>query len=105
MLQTFFSGFKPQSTKEWVLLALVLFLLLTLYAFYKALMNCKTTIESYVDEQRSFKSYYETSSEFIAYCNTCEPDAIQGYCEDSGQTQIEFLTKLKRYGDENARIL
>lgn len=105
MLQTFLSGFKPQSTKEWVLIALVVVLLLTLYAFYKALMNCKTTIESYVDEQRSFKSYYETSSEFIAYCNTCEPDAIQGYCEDSGQTQIEFLTKLKKFGDENARIL
>lgn len=105
MWQTFISGFKPQSTKEWVLIALVVFLLLTLYAFYKALMNCKTTIESYVDEQRSFKSYYETSSEFIAYCNTCEPDAIQGYCEDSGQTQIEFLTKLKKFGDENARIL
>lgn len=105
MLQTFLTGFKPQSTKEWVLLALVVLLLLTLYAFYKALMNCKTTIESYVDEQRSFKSYYEISSEFIAYCNTCEPDVIQGYCEDSGQTQIEFLTKLKKYGDENARIL
>lgn len=105
MLQTFLSGFKPQSTKEWVLIALVVVLLLTLYAFYKALMNCKTTIESYVAEQRSFRAYYQAASEFIAYCNTCEPDAIQGYCEDSEQTQIEFLTKLKKYGDDNARIL
>lgn len=105
MLQTFFAGFKPQTIKEWVLIALVVFLLLTLCAFYKALMNCKTTIETYVEEQRNFKSYYQTSSEFIAYCNTCEPDVIQGYCEDSEQTQIEFLTKLKKYGDDNARIL
>lgn len=105
MLQTFFSGFKPQTTKEWVLIALVVVLLLTLYAFYKALMNCKTTIESYVAEQRNFRAYYQAASEFIAYCDTCESETIKGYCEDSGQTQIEFLTKLKKYGDDNARIL
>lgn len=105
MWQTFISGFKPQSTKEWVLIALVVVLLLTLYAFYKALMNCKTTIESYVAEQRNFRAYYQAASEFIAYCDTCEPETIKGYCEDSGQTQIEFLTKLKKYGDDNARIL
>lgn len=105
MWQTFISGFKPQSTKEWVLIALVVVLLLTLYAFYKALMNCKTTIESYVAEQRSFRAYYQAASEFIAYCDTCEPETIKGYCEDSAQSQIEFMNKLKKYGDENARIL
>ena len=105
MWQTFISGFKPQSTKEWVLIGLVAVLVITLCLFYKALMNCKTTIESYVAEQRNFRKYYNMANGFTSYCQKFEPETIKDYCENSGFSEAQFEFDLKQFGDEDARIL
>ena len=105
MLNTFLNGFMPSSVKEWVYIALIALLLVALIAFYKAIMKCKQTIESYVDEQRNFKAYYNTASDFINYCSCFEKGSIEKYVEDNNLSEVEFFTSLKKYGDENARIL
>lgn len=105
MFNKFLNGFVPQSSKEWTLVVCLAFAVITLILFYKALMNCKRTIESYVDEQRNFKGYYNTASDFINYCSNFEKGAIKNYLDDNNCSEVEFITSLKKFGDENARIL
>ena len=105
MFDKFLQGFIPQTTKEWTLLVCLVLAVITLIMFYKALMNCKTTIESYVNEQRNFKSYYSISSKFIDYCNNFEKGSVKNFLEDNDLSEIEFITSLKKYGDDNAGIL
>lgn len=105
MFNKFLQGFIPQSSKEWCLLICLVLSVVFLILFYKALMNCKNTIESYVEEQRNFKAYYNTSSDFINYCLMFEKSSIDNFLEDKNLSEVEFLTSLKKYGDDNARIL
>ena len=105
MFNTFLNGFKPSSVKEWVYIVLIALLIVALIAFYKAIMKCKQTIESYVNEQRNFKAYYNTASDFINSCSCFEKGSIEKYVEDNNLSEVEFFTSLKKYGDENARIL
>lgn len=105
MLNTFLNGFKPSSFKEWAYIVLIALLLVSLFAFYKAIMKCKQTIESYVEEQRNFKAYYNTASDFINYCSCFEKGSIEKYVEDNNLSEVEFFSSLKKYGDDNARIL
>lgn len=105
MFNKFLQGFIPQGSKEWALVICLALAVIFLVLFYKALMNCKNTIETYVDEQRNFKAYYNIASNFINYCICFEKKSIEKYLEDNNLSEVEFLTSLKKYGDENARIL
>lgn len=105
MFNQFLQGFIPSSSKEWCLLICLVLSVVFLIIFYKALMKCKSTIECYVEEQRNFKAYYNTSSDFINYCQIFEKGSIDNYLEDKNLSQTEFITSLKKYGDDNARIL
>ena len=105
MFNHFLQGFIPHGSKEWCLLICLVLSVAFLILFYKALMNCKSTIESYVNEQRNFKAYYNTASDFINYCLTFEKGSINNFLEDKNLSEVEFLTSLKKYGDDNARIL
>lgn len=105
MFNKFLQGFIPQGSKELALVICLAFSVIFLVLFYKALMNCKNTIESYVDEQRNFKAYYNIASDFINYCSSFEKGSIKNYLEDKNLSEIEFITSLKKYGDDNARIL
>ena len=105
MFYKFLQGFIPQSSKEWCLLICLVLAVVFLVLFYKALMKCKCTIESYVNEQRDFKAYYNTASDFINYCSVFEKGSIDKYLEDKNLSEIEFITSLKKYGVDNARIL
>lgn len=105
MFNKFLQGFFPHSSKEWCLLICLILSIFFLLLFYKALMNCKSTIESYVEEQRNFKAYYNISSDFINHCLMFEKGSIDSYLEDKNLSEVEFLTSLKKYGDDNARIL
>lgn len=105
MFDILLQGFFPHSSKEWCLLICLILSVFFLILFYKALMNCKATIESYVDEQRNFKAYYNTASDFINFCISSEKSCIYNYLEDKNLSEIEFITSLKKYGDDNARIL
>lgn len=105
MFNKFLQGFIPNSSKEWCLIICLVLAIIFLVVFYKALMNCKSTIESYVEEQRNFKAYYNTSSDFINYCLISEKGCLENYLEDKNLSEVEFLTSLKKYGDDNARIL
>lgn len=105
MFNKFLQGFIPNSSKELCLIIFLALAVILLVLFYKALMKCKCTIESYVEEQRNFKAYYNTASDFINYCSSFEKGCIENYLEDKNLSEIEFLTSLKKYGDDNARIL
>lgn len=105
MFNKFLQGFIPNSSKEWCLIVCLALAVIFLVLFYKALMNCKSTIESYVEEQRNFKAYYNTANDFINYCSCFEKGCFENYLEDKNLSEVEFLTSLKKYGDDNAGIL
>lgn len=97
-----FTQFLPKDTYSWSLLACLIFTLGALLMFSKGVMKCKETIEQYVIETRNAKAYYDKASEFIAYCQAAHPETVKGYLDDTNQSEIEFLTALSKYGDDNA---
>lgn len=96
------SQFLPKDTYSWSLLACLIFTLGALLMFSKGVMKCKETIEQYVIETRNAKAYYDKASEFIAYCQAAHPETVKGYLDDTNQSEIEFITALSKYGDDNA---
>ena len=105
MFNKFLQGFIPQGSKEWCLIICLALAVVLLVLFYKALMNCKSTIESYVEDQRNFKAYYNTASDFISFCSCFEKESIKNYLDEANLSEVEFFTTLKKYGDDNAGIL
>lgn len=97
-----FTQFLPKDTYSWSLLACLIITLGALLMFSKGVMKCKETIEQYVIETRNAKAYYEKASEFIAYCQAAHPETVKGYLDDTNQSEIEFITALSKYGDDNA---
>jgi hypothetical protein len=97
-----FTQFLPKDTYSWSLLACLIFTLGALLMFSKGVMKCKETIEQYVIETRNAKAYYDKASEFIAYCQAAHPETVKGYLDDTNQSEIEFITALSKYGDDNA---
>lgn len=97
-----FTQFLPKDTYSWSLLICLIFTLGALILFSKAIMKCKETIEQYVIETRNAKAYYDKASEFIAYCQAAHPETVKGYLDDTNQSEIEFITALSKYGDDNA---
>lgn len=97
-----FTQFLPKDTYSWSLLICLLVTLGALLLFSKAIMKCKETIEQYVIETRNAKAYYDKASEFIAYCQAAHPETVKGYLDDTNQSEIEFITSLSKYGDDNA---
>ena len=97
-----FTQFLPKDTYSWSLLACLIFTLGALLMFSKSVMKCKETIEQYVIETRNAKAYYDKASEFIAYCQAAHPETVKGYLDDTNQSEIEFITALSKYGDDNA---
>ena len=97
-----FTQFLPKDTYSWSLLICLIFTLGALLMFSKGVMKCKETIEQYVIETRNAKAYYDKASEFIAYCQAAHPETVKGYLDDTNQSEIEFLTALSKYGDDNA---
>lgn len=97
-----FTQFLPKDTYSWSLLACLIFTLGALLIFSKGVMKCKETIEQYVIETRNAKAYYDKASEFIAYCQAAHPETVKGYLDDTNQSEIEFITALSKYGDDNA---
>lgn len=97
-----FTQFLPKDTYSWSLLICLLVTLGALLMFSKGVMKCKETIEQYVIETRNAKSYYDKASEFIAYCQAAHPETVKGYLDDTNQSEIEFITALSKYGDDNA---
>lgn len=97
-----FTQFLPKDTYSWSLLACLIFTLGALLMFSKGVMKCKETIEQYVIETRNAKAYYDKASEFIAYCQAAHPETVRGYLDDTNQSEIEFITALSKYGDDNA---
>ena len=97
-----FTQFLPKDTYSWLLLICLIFTLGALLMFSKGVMKCKETIEQYVIETRNAKAYYDKASEFIAYCQAAHPETVKGYLDDTNQSEIEFITALSKYGDDNA---
>ncbi len=97
-----FTQFLPKDTYSWSLLACLIITLGALLMFSKGVMKCKETIEQYVIETRNAKAYYDKASEFIAYCQAAYPETVKGYLDDTNQSEIEFITALSKYGDDNA---
>ena len=97
-----FTQFLPKDTYSWSLLICLIFTLGALFMFSKGVMKCKETIEQYVIETRNAKAYYDKASEFIAYCQAAHPETVKGYLDDTNQSEIEFITALSKYGDDNA---
>lgn len=97
-----FTQFLPKDTYSWSLLICLIFTLGALIMFSKGVMKCKETIEQYVIETRNAKAYYDKASEFIAYCQAAHPETVKGYLDDTNQSEIEFITALSKYGDDNA---
>ncbi len=97
-----FTQFLPKDTYSWSLLACLIITLGALLMFSKGVMKCKETIEQYVIETRNAKAYYDKASEFIAYCQAAHPETVKGYLDDTNQSEIEFITALSKYGDDNA---
>ncbi len=97
-----FTQFLPKDTYSWSLLICLLVTLGALLMFSKGVMKCKETIEQYVIETRNAKAYYDKASEFIAYCQAAHPETVKGYLDDTNQSEIEFITALSKYGDDNA---
>lgn len=97
-----FTQFLPKDTYSWSLLICLLVTLGVLLIFSKGVMKCKETIEQYVIETRNAKAYYDKASEFIAYCQAAHPETVKGYLDDTNQSEIEFITALSKYGDDNA---
>ncbi len=97
-----FTQFLPKDTYSWSLLICLIFTVVALLLFSKAIIKCKETIEQYVIETRNAKAYYDKASEFIAYCQAAHPDTVKGYLDDTNQSEIEFITALSKYGDDNA---
>lgn len=96
------SQFIPKDSYTWCLLICLVMCLVVLILFYKGIMKCKETIEKYVIESRNAEAYYEKASEFIAYCQAAHPETVKGYLDDTEQSEIEFITALSKYGDDNA---
>lgn len=97
-----FTQFLPKDTYSWSLFICLIFTVVALLLFSKAIMKCKETIEQYVIETRNAKAYYDKASEFIAYCQAAHPETVKGYLDDTNQSEIEFITALSKYGDDNA---
>lgn len=97
-----FTQFLPKDTYSWSLLICLLVTLGALLMFSKGVMKCKETIEQYVIETRNAKAYYDKASDFIAYCQAAHPETVKGYLDDTNQSEIEFITALSKYGDDNA---
>lgn len=97
-----FTQFLPKDTYSWSLLICLIITLGALLMFSKGVMKCKETIEQYVIETRNAKAYYDKASEFIAYCQAAHPETVKGYLDDTNQSEIEFITALSKYGDDNA---
>ena len=82
--------FIPKSVTEWTYLILIAVLLITLILFYKGVMKCKHIIESYNDELRSLKKYYDYSEHFIAYVQSVYPTVMSDYACESGISEVEM---------------
>lgn len=83
------TNFIPKSVTEWTYIALIAVLLVTLFIFYKGVMKCKTIIESYNNELRNYKKFYNYADDFIAFAQSFYPSIMSDYASESGISEAE----------------
>lgn len=97
-----FNQFLPKSTTEWTYIILIVVLVITLIAFYKGIMKCKSIIESYNSEIRDYKKNLSLCKDFTTYVNEHYPDIIPDYCVNSGTTYQDFYSNINEVSSDNA---